>query len=141
MDRIHEMKTPKEIINLMMSKDAFSNWMKIELNAIEKGSCSLSCMIKEEMLNGFSIAHGGIAYSLADSTLAFAANSHGHQSFSIETSISHLVKVKIGDRLTSASREIHRGKKTGVYHIEIFNQNNELVALMKGTVYISKIVW
>ncbi len=135
------MKTPKEIINLMMSKDAFSNWMKIELNAIEKGSCSLSCMIKEEMLNGFSIAHGGIAYSLADSTLAFAANSHGYQSFSIETSISHLVKVKSGDHLTSTSKEIHRGKKTGLYHIEIFNQNNELVALMKGTVYISKIVW
>jgi len=135
------MKTPKEIINLMMSKDAFSNWMKIEVNAIEKGSCSLSCMIKEEMLNGFSIAHGGIAYSLADSTLAFAANSHGYQSFSIETSISHLVKVKSGDHLTSTSKEIHRGKKTGLYHIEIFNQNNELVALMKGTVYISKIVW
>ena len=135
------MKTPKEIINLMMSKDAFSNWMKIEVNAIEKGSCSLSCMIKEEMLNGFSIAHGGIAYSLADSTLAFAANSHGYQSFSIETSISHLAKVKSGDHLTSTSKEIHRGKKTGLYHIEIFNQNNELVALMKGTVYISKIVW
>ena len=141
MDRIHEMKTPKDIINLMMSKDAFSNWMNIQVKSIEKGSCSLSCMIKEDMLNGFSIAHGGIAYSLADSTLAFAANSHGYQSFSIETSISHLVKVKKGDRLTSASKEIHRGKKTGLYHIEIFNQNNELIALMKGTVYISKIVW
>ena len=115
--------------------------MNIQVKSIEKGSCSLSCMIKEDMLNGFSIAHGGIAYSLADSTLAFAANSHGYQSFSIETSISHLVKVKKGDRLTSASKEIHRGKKTGLYHIEIFNQNNELIALKKGTVYISKIVW
>ena len=141
MDRIHEMKTPKEIINLMMSKDAFSNWMNIQVNAIEKGSCSLSCAIKGEMLNGFSIAHGGIAYSLADSTLAFAANSYGYQSFSIETSISHLVKVKKEDTLMSISKEIHRGKKTALYHIEIFNQNKELIALMKGTVYISKIVW
>ena len=141
MGRIHEMKTPKEIINLMMSKDAFSNWMNIQVNAIEKGSCSLSCVIKGEMLNGFSIAHGGIAYSLADSTLAFAANSYGYQSFSIETSISHLVKVKKEDTLMSISKEIHRGKKTALYHIEIFNQNKELIALMKGTVYISKIVW
>ena len=86
------MKTPEEIINLMMSKDAFSNWMNIKVNTIEKGSCSLSCMIKEEMLNGFSIAHGGIAYSLADSTLAFAANSHGHQSFSIESIIKAALK-------------------------------------------------
>ena len=141
MGRIHEMKTPKEIIKLMMSKDAFSTWMNIQVNAIEKGSCSLSCVIKGEMLNGFSIAHGGIAYSLADSTLAFAANSYGYQSFSIETSISHLVKVKKEDTLMSISKEIHRGKKTALYHIEIFNQNKELIALMKGTVYISKIVW
>ena len=141
MDNIHGMKSPEEIITLMMNKDAFSNWMNIRVNSISKGSCSLVCKVKEDMLNGFSIAHGGITYSLADSTLAFAANSYGFHSFSIETSISHLVKVKKNDTLTSVSKEIHRGKKTGLYHIEIYNQNNELVALMKGTVYISKIVW
>jgi len=135
------MKSASEIINLMMSKDEFSSWMDINIENIEKGKCSLSCDIRQEMLNGFAIAHGGIAYSLADSTLAFAANSYGLQSFSIETSISHLVKVKQGDILKSNSIEIHRGKKTAIYQIEIFNQNNIMVAIMKGTVYISKIVW
>jgi len=135
------MKSASEIVNLMMSKDEFSSWMDIKIENIEKGKCSLSCQIRNEMLNGFSIAHGGIAYSIADSTLAFAANSYGLQSFSIETSISHLVKVQQGDVLKSYSIEIHRGNKTAIYQIEVFNQNKIMVAIMKGTVYISKIVW
>lgn len=141
MDGIHEMKSASEIVNLMMNKDEFSSWMDIKIENIEKGKCSLSCHIRQEMLNGFSIAHGGIAYSIADSTLAFAANSYGLQSFSIETSISHLVKVQQGDVLKSNSIEIHRGNKTAIYQIEVFNQNKIMVAIMKGTVYISKIVW
>jgi acyl-CoA thioesterase len=141
MDRLHEIKKPRDIVNVMMSKDEFSSWMDLKVVSIEKGNCSLSCLIRKEMLNGFSIAHGGIAYSLADSTLAFAANSHGYQSFSIETSISHLVKVNEGDSLTSVSKEIHRGNKTALYHIDVYNQQSKLVAIMKGTVYISKIVW
>ncbi len=135
------MKSASEIVNLMMNKDEFSSWMDIKIENIEKGKCSLSCHIRQEMLNGFSIAHGGIAYSIADSTLAFAANSYGFQSFSIETSISHLVKVQQGDVLKSNSIEIHRGNKTAIYQIEVFNQNKIMVAIMKGTVYISKIVW
>ena len=135
------MKTASEIVNIMMSKDEFSSWMDIKIETIEKGKCSLSCHVRKEMLNGFSIAHGGIAYSLADSTLAFAANSYGLQSFSIETSISHLVKVNQGDLLKSNSIEIHIGNKTAIYQIEVYNQKNIMVAIMKGTVYISKIVW
>mgnify|MGYP001343635760 CR=1 FL=1 len=141
MDRLHEVKTPKEIIAKMMEKDAFSNWLGLEVLSIEKGSCITSCRIKDAMLNGFSIAHGGIAYSVADSTLAFAANSYGYQCFSIETSISHLHKVKTNDILKSESSEIHRGKKTGVYQVNITNQNDTLIAVFKGTVYVSKIPW
>jgi acyl-CoA thioesterase len=135
------MKKPAEIIQLMMKKDAFSNWLGLEVLTIEKGSCTISCSIKKLMLNGFSIAHGGIAYSIADTTLAFAANSYGYQSFSIETSISHLRKVLDKDILRATSTEIHRGKKTGVYQVDITNQDEELVAVFKGTVYISKIPW
>tara|TARA_B100000614_G_scaffold260878_1_gene288911 strand:- start:2660 stop:3085 length:426 start_codon:yes stop_codon:yes gene_type:complete len=141
MDHTRELKTPKEIIQKMMEKDAYSNWLGLEVLSIEKGSCTITCEIKEIMLNGFSIAHGGIAYSIADTTLAFAANSYGYQSFSIETSISHLRKVQVKDTLKATTNEIHRGKKTGVYQINITNQDDELVAVFKGTVYISKIPW
>ena len=69
----------------MISKDAFSNWLGIKILKIEKGYCQLEMKISENMTNGFQIAHGGICYSLADSALAFASNSHGKMSLSIET--------------------------------------------------------
>ncbi|MFY7668001.1 MAG: PaaI family thioesterase [Crocinitomicaceae bacterium] len=135
------MKSPKEIIEIMMRSDAFSQWLGIQVISIDKGLCSLSCEVNSEMLNGFHIAHGGITYSLADSCLAFASNSYGLQCVSIETSISHIKKVLINDKLTATSREISRNKKTGIYEVSIYNQKNELVAIFKGTVYISENLW
>jgi acyl-CoA thioesterase len=73
--------------------------------------------------------------------LAFASNSYGLQCVSIETSISHIKKVLINDKLTATSREISRNKKTGIYEVSIYNQKNELVAIFKGTVYISENLW
>ena len=93
------------------------------------------------MTNGFNIAHGGIAYSLADSCLAFAANSDGVQSVSVETSISHTKKVVSGDTLTATTKEIRKSEKTGFYHITITNQNNIEIAHFKGTVFRTSRKW
>src|SRR5690554_7162654 len=79
----------KSIVQKMMEKDAFSQWMNIEVVDIKPGYSILKTTVVPEMVNGFLIAHGGISYSLADSALAFAANAHGKQCVSIETSISH----------------------------------------------------
>lgn len=135
------MKTPEEIIQLMLSKDAFSKWMSIDVLEIDKGKCTLHCVIHKEMLNGFEIAHGGITYSLSDSALAFASNSHGMQCVSIETSISHIRPVILGDALTVRAEEIHRGKSIGIYSVSITNQKNLLVSKFKGTVSISEREW
>jgi acyl-CoA thioesterase len=135
------MKTPKEIVDHMMNDDSFSKWIGVKIDTIDNGICVLRATIKEEMLNGFRIAHGGITYSLADSALAFASNSRGVQCVSIETSISHVKKVFQGDVLIARASEVHRGKTTGIYNVEIVNQNNLLVALFKGTVFISEERW
>jgi len=97
--------------------------------------------VRDEMLNGFGIAHGGICFSLADSALAFASNAHGHQAVSIETSISHLKPVKLNDILTATTKEIHLTARTGLYEVRITNQIEELVAYFKGTVYRNGKVW
>jgi len=93
------------------------------------------------MLNGFAIAHGGVTYSLADSCLAFASNSHGVQAVSVETSISHTKPVKAGDVLTATSEEMSLSRSIGVYHITVRNQREEIVALFKGTVYRTGKPW
>ena len=62
--------------------------------------------IRQEMTNGFAIAHGGITYSLADSALAFASNGHGRRAVSVETSISHTVALRTGDVITATAEEV-----------------------------------
>lgn len=133
--------TPEQIINKMMASDKMSQWLDIEILNYNPGCVSLKMTVREEMVNGFNVTHGGITYSLADSALAFSANSHGMRSMSIETSISHLKSVHAGDVLTVTTRELTLTRKTGVYIMDIVNQRNELVAHFKGTVYRSDKVW
>ena len=125
----------------MYDNDAFSHWLGIEVVEVKDGYCELKMTVRKEMLNGFQIAHGGIAYSLADSALAFASNSHGRKSLSVETSISHTVSVKEGDVLTANTEELSLSDKIGVYHITITNQDNQKVAYFKGTVYRTTKEW
>ncbi len=132
---------PLEIVQKMMDGDAFSKWLGVEIVAIDRGSCTLSLTLNEEMVNGFNIAHGGISYSLADSALAFASNAYGQKCVSIETSISHTRPTQIGDTLTATCRELNRGKTVGVYEVTVLNQHNKTIALFKGTVFISNDVW
>lgn len=129
------MMTPEEITHRMMEKDAFSQWLGIKVEEVSLGYAKLKMIVREEMVNGFHIAHGGITYALADSALAFASNSYGNVAVSIETSISHLYPVKVIDELTAVATEISKSNKIGTYQVEISNQNNKVVAHFKGTVY------
>ena len=135
------MNIPTKIVNKMFDQDAFSQWMGIEIVDVSEGYCQLKMRVRKEMLNGFHIAHGGIAYSLADSALAFASNSNGKKSLSVETSISHMVSVKDGDELTATTKELSLSDKIGVYLITIINSENQEIAYFKGTVYRTSIDW
>ena len=135
------MNIPWKIVNKMYDQDAFSQWLGIEIVDVSEGYCQLKMKVRKEMLNGFHIAHGGIAYSLADSALAFASNSHGRKSLSVETSISHMVSIKAGDMLTAMTKELSRSNKIGVYLITITNKENQEIAIFKGTVYCTSKDW
>lgn len=132
--------TPKEIVHKMYDNDPFSKWLGIEIDAISEGSCQLSMTIRQEMLNGFGIAHGGITYSIADSALAFAANTHGRQSVSIDTSINHTETLKVGDKIVAIAKEESLKNRFGFYKIEI-KRDDTIVALFKGTVYRTNKDW
>lgn len=135
------MSRSKEIVHLMFDNDAFSKWLGIELIEIGEGISTLRMTVRKEMLNGFDVLHGGISYSLADSSLAFASNAYGRKSMSIETSISHTLSCKEGDVLTTKTVERSLSNRIGVYDITVTNQENKVVALFKGTVYRSDKVW
>ena len=135
------MTSSEKIVSEMYDHDAFSKWLGIERLEVSKGSCKLRMIIRKEMLNGFNIAHGGIAYSLADSALAFAANTHGNKSLSLETKISHLKPVKEGEILTAIVMKESLSEKKGEYVISIMNQDELEIAIFKGIVHRTSKVW
>jgi acyl-CoA thioesterase len=125
----------KKVVGHMMEHDLFSQWLGIEVLEVKEGYSKIKMTVRKEMINGFGIVHGGIAFSLADSAFAFACNNRNVLSVALDTSINFLKPVHVDDVLTAEASEQHNGKSTGLYHINITNQNNHLVALFKGLCY------
>ena len=128
-------KTPQQVLETMLERDAFSKWMGLQVDEIGLGYCKLHYQVKENMLNGFENIHGGILFSAADSAFAFACNSHGIFTVALEVSINFARPAKVGELLTVEAKEIYVGKKTGIYDIKTTNEKGELVAVFKGTAY------
>jgi acyl-CoA thioesterase len=126
---------PYKIVSHMMENDAFSQWMGVEIMDVKEGYCKIACNVTAEMLNGFSVTHGGILFSLADSALAFSAATYGRVALAVDNSISFTKKSSSGDRLIAESVCVNLGHKTGLFEVKLVNSNDELLALMKATVY------
>ncbi len=132
---------PQIVIDSLLKEDWFSDWLGIEVLSIKEGYCKVKMTVRKEMLNGFGITHGGITYSLGDSCLAFASNSYGRQSLSVETSISHTKSTKTGDVLYAEAEELSISNRIGIYSITITNQDNDKVAFFRGSVYRTSKEW
>ena len=125
----------KQVVDHMMKNDLFSQWLGIEILEIREGYSKIKMTVRPEMINGFGIVHGGVAFSLADSAFAFACNNRNNLSVALDTSINFTKPVHVGDILTAEAREIHNGRSTGLYHISITNQRDHIVAVFKGTCF------
>jgi acyl-CoA thioesterase len=124
-----------EVVTHMMKHDLFSQWLGIEVLEVKEGYSKLKMIVRPEMINGFGIVHGGIAFSLSDSAFAFACNNRNNLSVALDTSINFTKPVHVGDILIAEAKELHNGKSTGLYHITIVNQKDHVVALFKGTCF------
>lgn len=126
---------PGSVVNHMMRHDLFSQWLGIEVVEIKEGYSKIKMTLREEMLNGFGVVHGGIAFSLADSAFAFACNNRNNLSMALDTSITFTKATMPGNVLTAEAKELHNGRSTGLYLITVTNEKNEQVALFKGTCF------
>jgi acyl-CoA thioesterase len=124
----------------MLSQDAFSTWLGIEILECEIGRCKVGMRVRPEMLNSMNKAHGGISYALADTAFGFAANTHGKYAVSIETSINHIEALEEGDYLIAESVIEKVKNKLGFNVVEV-KRGEELVALFKGIVYRTQKDW
>ena len=129
-----------KIPHKMLSQDAFSAWLGIEILECEIGRCRVAMTVRKEMLNSMGKAHGGISYALADTAFGFAANTHGKFAVSIETSINHIEALEEGDYLVAESVIETVKNKLGFNIVEV-KRGDKLVALFKGVVYRTQKDW
>jgi acyl-CoA thioesterase len=111
---------------------ASREFMQMELLTCEPGRAVMRMAVREPLLNGHAICHGGFIFTLADSSFAFACNSHNRNTVAAGASVEFLRPAKLGDVLTAEAAEQSRGKRSGVYDITVRNQRGEVVALFRG---------
>ena len=127
--------TPLKTVEYMLNQDAFSQWMGIKILEIKEKYCLLEMPVKAEMINGLKTVHGGVTFAFADSALAFSSNNSGEAAVALNCVINFTTAVRFGDTLFAESKLLTETRKTGIYDILITNQNKELVASFRGTVY------
>ncbi|MGU3576003.1 hydroxyphenylacetyl-CoA thioesterase PaaI [Brucellaceae bacterium C25G] len=128
--------TPQELAeasaHAMWAGDKASQDLGMELVSIAPGSASLSMTLTPTMSNGHGNCQGGFIFTLADSAFAYACNSYNQLVVAQNCSISFISPGRIGDRLTAIAREVSRRGRSGIYDIQVFNQDGEHIAEFRG---------
>ncbi|MFC5739862.1 hydroxyphenylacetyl-CoA thioesterase PaaI [Sinirhodobacter huangdaonensis] len=128
--------TPQELAEAaaaaMWTDDSASQRLNMTLEQVAPGAARLSMTVTEAMSNGHGNCHGGYIFTLADSTFAFACNSYNQRAVAQHCSVTYLIPVHIGDRLTATAREVSRQGRSGVYDVRITNQDGAQVAEFRG---------
>jgi len=110
----------------------------LQLLAIGPGSAQMSMVVREDMLNGHDICHGGFITTLADSTFAFACNSYNEVTVASGFDINLVAAARLGDVLTATAHEVSKAGRTGVYDINVENHRGQAVAAFRGRSYTMK---
>lgn len=122
----------------MWRHDRASKMLGMQIVAVGPGSATLSMTVREDMLNGHDICHGGLVTTLADSAFAFACNAHNEVTVAAGFDVNLIAASRRGDVLTAMAQELTRSGRTGVYDIAVTNQRGERVAAFRGRSYTLK---
>jgi acyl-CoA thioesterase len=125
----------ERLVSRMLERDAFSAWLGIEVLSVRPGACTARLRVREDMVNGFGVCHGGVTFSLADSALAFASNTHGRVTVSVDNGITYPAPASAGDVLVATAEQESAGRRMAYYRVTVRNQAQVVVALFRGTVY------
>ena len=122
----------------MLRGDRATRLLGIEVQTVGPGTATLSMCVRDDMLNGHDICHGGLVTTLADSAFAFACNAYNELTVASGFDVNLMAAAKLGDVLTATAREVSKASRTGVYDIEVRNQHGQAVAVFRGRSHTMK---
>ena len=131
-------RTADRVREGMFRNDRASKMLGMRVAEVTPGCATLSMTIRDDMLNGHDICHGGLVTTLADSAFAFACNSYDELTVASGFSVDLLAPGRLNDVLTARCAEVSKAGRTGVYDCEITNQRGERVAVFRGRSYTIK---
>jgi len=116
----------------MWNDDNASQALGMQLSRVEPGEARMQMPVRKDMTNGLGMCHGGFIFLLADSTFAFACNSHNQRAVAASAEIHFLAAAQLDDMLTATGKELHRAGRSGVYDVRVTDQNDKLIAVFRG---------
>ncbi len=129
---MEKLELAKACAQRMFDDDQASRDLGMKVEIVEPGVAIARMTVRQNMLNGHDMCHGGFIFSLADSAFAFACNSYDDVTVAAGADINFVYPARIGDELVATARETQRGHRAGVYDIEIRNQDERLIAVFRG---------
>lgn len=123
------------VVRHMLTRDAFSRWLGLELLSVGPAHVSLRMRVREDMTNGFGVCHGGVTFAFADSAFAFACNTGGRVTVSIENSMTYPAAVRVGDVLLAEAEQEASSRQLSYYRVRVTRSDGAVVALFRGTAF------
>ena len=127
-----DLELAKRCGDAMWNDDNASHALGIEMDVSGVGTANARMVIRDDMVNGLDVCHGGLVFALADTAFAFACNAYNNQSFAASCQIEFMRPAKLGDELLAIASEDYRGRRSGYYTVKVQNQRDEAVALFRG---------
>ena len=128
-------KLAQQCAESMFQQDQASPALGIKIQTVRAGYAEMTMKIEPWMANGGGVCHGGLIFSLADTAMAFASNSHNQQMVAMNASIEFVAAGKIGEQLTATASEAHRAGRTGTYDVAVRDARGALIAKFLGRTY------
>lgn len=138
MSETHPQHTAERVRDAMFANDRAVRGLGMEVEAIGPGRADIAMTVREDMLNGHDICHGGFISTLADSAFAYACNSYNEVTVASGFGIDFVAPARRGDRLVARCVEVSKTGRTGVYDAEVLNQRGERIAVFRGRSYTIK---
>jgi len=131
-------ETADRVRHGMLANDRATRMLGMSVDAVAPGRAVLTMVVREDMLNGHDICHGGLIATLADSAFAFACNSYNELTVASGFAIDLLAPGRLGDVLTATCTEVSKAGRTGLYDTEVVNQRGERIAVFRGRSYTAR---
>lgn len=129
---MNDLATAKRCAETMWAGDKASRALGMQVEIRAAGTAIARMPVRDDMVNGLDVCHGGLLFALADTAFAFACNAYNRQAFAASASIDFLRPAMLGDTLCARATEEYRGRKGAYYNVQVENQHGDVVALFRG---------